>query len=809
MLNALKEELGFGKTLGRETPMSKHIPYRRHITDSVVNLSNGNLCLVIKMDGLFFQTVDQSNLNMRHGILNNMMRSLGSSRFTLWSTIIRREVFPTVEGTYDEDFNSILNDRYMKQLHDKRTFVNELYLTVVLSPLSGALGIGETLSKVNRMIGGRKEIMAHTIKKAKELEEIGYNLEKELGQYGAKTLGIKRCKDGNPYSELCSFFDCIVNLGSPRDMRLPKMDIAKYIGRDRLHFSKRSIQSQGSVEDDNRFGALLSIKEYPTFTGPGILNDLLTVNHEFILTQSFAISDKPIAQERITRLQRQISNSDEAGTQVETDINGALGAMMNQEVVFGFHHFSLMPVVRDYKSLDRAISEMGAVLNDMNINWLREDLNMEALFWAQLPGNKGYIARDGMVSSSNFVGFASNHNFAVGQKHNLHWGTPICVLETTSQTPYYFNFHDRDIGHFLVTGPTGSGKTVVMTFLLSQAFRVNPKPKAVFFDKDRGAEIFIRAIGGSYEALDPNKEAGFNFLQIENNQANREFILRLLQTMLRKKIDDRFTQSEEKILSNAITTIMNEPESDRSLYQFRTLLQGQSKANDDDLYSRLTPWVEGDKAWLFNAERDVLTLSDHRCFGFDMTSILDNEDVRTPALMYLFHRLDELLTGDPVMMFMDEGWKLLSDPAFSAFIVDKLKTIRKLNGIVGFGTQSAGDIVKSPASHTLIEQAAVNIHFPNSKADTESYIEKFNLSVKEYNFVKKTAPESRRFLIKRGLESVVASVDLSTMPDLLKVLSGRKETVDEMTSLIEKHGNDPAVWLPIFCGWEAEDETAY
>jgi type IV secretion system protein VirB4 len=170
--------------------------------------------------------------------------------------------------------------------------------------------------------------------------------------------------------------------------------------------------------------------------------------------------------------------------------------------------------------------------------------------------------------------------------------------------------------------------------------------------------------------------------------------------------------------------------------------------------------------------------------------------------MYLFHRLDELLTGEPVMMFMDEGWKLLSDPAFANYIVDKLKTIRKLNGIVGFGTQSAADIAKSPQSNTLIEQSSVNLHFPNARADEDSYMRRFGLTRKEFEIVKRTPPESRRFLIKRGNESVVAKLDLGTMPDLVKVLSGRKETVEELTRLREQYGDNPEVWLPIFCGWE-------
>ena len=229
---------------------------------------------------------------------------------------------------------------------------------------------------------------------------------------------------------------------------------------------------------------------------------------------------------------------------------------------------------------------------------------------------------------------------------------------------------------------------------------------------------------------------------------------------------------------------------------------GRSRADANDLQSRLRPWFEGEKAWLFNAQHDVLSFSGRRIFGFDMTHILDNQEVRTPALMYLYHRLDELLTGDPVLIFMDEGWKLLQDATFSDYIVDKMKTIRKLNGIVGFGTQSAADIARAPQSHTLIEQSATNIHFPNPRADEESYIRRFGLTAKEFNFIRNTPPERRTFLIKHGNDSVIARLDLSAMPDIVKVLSGRKETVEACAALRARLGEDPAAWLPEFCGWE-------
>ncbi|MER8563248.1 VirB4 family type IV secretion/conjugal transfer ATPase [Mesorhizobium sp. M0578] len=800
MLKVVTDELGFGKAAQNERPMSTHIPYLRHVSDTVIGLENGALISVIKLDGLFFQTEDQATLNMRSVVQNTMIRALGSSRFSLWSTVIRREVETEIGGAFDDPFCDLLNKRYMEQLRHKRMFTNEIYLTIVRSGMRGALGIGDTLKRIlnNASSDGRSQQSREDVT---ELEELVTNITRELEKYGARALGIVR-RDGEPYSEPCEFFNTILTCGVPRKMRLPRMGISNYVGTSRLHFGKRTMQAQAAVDEDSRFGALLSVKEYPPFTGPGMLDGLLQVNHEFILTQSFTIADKPIAQERITRLQRQIQASDEAGSSVEHDIDFAVNSLMNQEAVFGFHHLTLLCLSRDLEGVSKAVSELGACLTDMNINWLREDMNLEAAFWAQLPGNHSYIARKALLSSGNFAGLSSMHNFATGQSDGAHWGLPITILETTSQTPYWFNFHQRDIGHFLVTGPTGSGKTVGLTFLLAQAMRINPAPKAVFFDKDRGAEIFIRAVGGIYEVLSPETPTGFNPLQLENTGPNREFLLRLLKAMLRANDRRDFSQEDDDTLEKALARLMQEPAAERNLVNLSTLLVGRSRADANDLHARLRPWIDGEKAWLFNAQHDVLSFSGHRVFGFDMTNILANEELRTPALMYLYHRLDELLNGDPVMFFMDEGWQLLQDETFSAFIVDKMKTIRKLNGIVGFGTQSAADIAKARASHTLIEQSATNIHFPNPRADEESYITRFGLTVKEFNFIKNTPPEKRTFLVKHGNDSVIARLDLSSMPDMVKVLSGRKKTIEECAALREQYGDEPQKWLAEFCRWE-------
>lgn len=802
MLNGIAQELGFCRERRRERAMATHIPYMRHLADTVIGLQSGAILSVIKLDGLFFQTQDQAELNMRAGVHNTMMRALGSSRYSLWATIVRSQVQPQIDGSFRDPFCQFLDERYMAQLRAKHMFANDLYLTIVRSNMRGALGAIETVSRLFDRASGRRQLAEQRLdERINELEELVGNIVRELQSYGARPLGIARHAD-EPYSEPCAFFNTLLTCRPSRPMRLPRMGIRNFIGTSRLHFSKRTMLAQAAVEADNRFGAMLAIKEYPPFSAPGMLDGLLQMNHEFILTQSFSLADKPIAQERISRLQRQIRASDESGSTVETDIDFALDSLVNQEAVFGFHHFSLLCLSHNLEDLDKAVAELGSCLTEMNINWLREDLNLEASFWAQLPGNHAYIARSAMLSSANFSGLSPMHNFATGKKTGTHWGRPICILETTSQAPYYFNFHQQDVGHFLVTGPTGSGKTVALTFLLAQALRIRPEPRAVFFDKDRGAEILVRAVGGAYEVLQPGVPTGFNPLQLENTPANRVFLVRLLKSMLQPADGTGFTQEDDDTLERAVGRICGEPTEQRTLANLSGLLMGRTRADANDLQSRLKPWFEGENAWLFNADRDVLSFSNRNVFGFDMTHILDNQEVRSPVLMYLYHRIDELLTGDPVMIFMDEGWKLLQDPVFSQYIVDKMKTIRKMNGIVGFGTQSAADIACAPQSHTLIEQSATNIHFPNPRADKESYIGRFGLTAKEYDFIRNTPPERRSFLVKQGKDSAIARLDLSAMPDFVKVLSGRKDTVEACAALRARLGEDPVAWLPEFCGWE-------
>ena len=180
-----------------------------------------------------------------------------------------------------------------------------------------------------------------------------------------------------------------------------------------------------------------------------------------------------------------------------------------------------------------------------------------------------------------------------------------------------------------------------------------------------------------------------------------------------------------------------------------------------------------------------------------MTVLLDDPVLRTPAMMYLFHRVEERLDGSPAIIVVDEGWKALDDDVFVRRIKDWEKTIRKRNGIVGFATQSAQDALESRIASAIVEQAATQIFMINPKARAEDYVGGFGLTPHEFDLVRSLPDSSHCFLIKSGGESVVARLDLSGEQDLLTILSGRERTVRLLDQIRAEVGDDPADWMTI------------
>ena len=581
--------------------------------------------------------------------------------------------------------------------------------------------------------------------------------------------------------------------GEMRPVRKPAddVDVGYMLPYRRVSFGLDAIEMRGSGSPD--FAAVLGLKDYPEATSPGLLDSLLRLPFEMVVSESYAPTERQTARERMDLAIRRLKSADEEAAAERADMLAARDALGNGAVGFGDHHLTVMVKERDLGRLDDAMAACAAALADTGAIAVREDTNLEPAFWGQFPGNESYLVRRALISSANMASFGSMHGFALGQAQGNHWGEAVTLLETTSATPFFFNFHHGDLGNFSVIGPSGSGKTVVMNFLAAQAQKFSPR--TILFDKDRGAELFVRGIGGRYDSIRAGEPTGFNPLALPDTAGNKAFLRDWLGVLLKAEGPE-----EEQTIAAAVDATYANDASLRRLRHFKELLSGSRRPQPGDLADRLGAWIgEGEHAWMFDNPEDRLDLT-ARVLGFDMTALLENPRLRTPTMMYLFHRIEERLDGKPTMILIDEGWKALDDEVFAARIRDWLKTLRKRNALVGFATQSARDALESRISTALVEQTATMVFMPNSRARPEDYCDGFGLTEHELALIRTLPAHSRCFLVRQPDASVVVRLDLSGAPEVLTLLSGRESSVRRLDLLREALGDAPREWFPALTG---------
>ncbi|MBX9576104.1 MAG: VirB4 family type IV secretion/conjugal transfer ATPase [Caulobacteraceae bacterium] len=741
----LLPSLNHGDAVAREQPAGLHLPYGRHVDDHTIETRDGLLMQTIRLRGLLFETADTAELNYRKSLRDAMLRAVGTSRFAMYHHVVRRRARLDFRTPYPDAFSQVLAERWADRLDEKSLFVNDLYLTLIRRPLQGRLGL---LDRAREMITGARADRAASL--AHDLGQLSSGrdaLMAALGDYAPALLGVRETPAG-VRSEPLEFLSGLFH-GDDRPVLLPLQDLGAHIPRRRVSFGQNAVEMAPSGPDPRSFRAVVSIKDYPAFSAPGMFDDLLRLPLELTITQSFAFVERQAALDRMNLALRRMRSAEDEALSLRAELTQAKDDVAAGRAGFGEHHMTVAVSGETLEEVDKGVAEVVATLADLGVVAVREDIALEPAFWAQFPANFRYIARRGLVSTNNFAGLASSHNFPTGSPSGNHWGDAVTLFETTAAGPYFFNFHQGDLGNFTVIGPSGSGKTVVLNFLLAQARKL--KPRVAFFDKDRGAELFIRAVGGRYDQLRPGQPSGLNPLQLPDTAANRGFLVDWL-TQLAGGVD---VEDAERI-RDAVRANYDQPSEFRRLRHVVELFRGDRRPKAGDLWSRLRPWWgDGERAWLFDNPLDLTDLG-AETVGFDMTVLLDDPVLRTPAMMYLFHRVEERLDGTPAIVVVDEGWKALDDDVFVRRIKDWEKTIRKRNGIVGFATQSAQDALESRIASAIVEQAATQIFMVNPKGRAEDYVDGFGLTPHEFDLVRSLPDSSHCFLIKRGGESVLA-----------------------------------------------------
>jgi type IV secretion system protein VirB4 len=800
--------------MNREIFGATNIPYTAHVHEHVVKTKAGDYVQAFRLAGASFQSADDADINNWHERLNILMRNIASDQVALWTHIVRRRENVYPRGYCPPGFAREVDEHYRERVTGETLMVNELYVSVVFRPQAGLVQ-GAALKLLSR---SHPENEAQAFRDALDsCAKLRAQLLASLDRYEPELLGIYE-NAGRQFSSLLEYFGVLLN-GEWRPVPLPRASISEVLLTTRPFFGSEALEYRSPTH--TRLGAFLGIKEYPTPTSAGMFNGLLTAPYSFVLTQSFAFLPKSTAQRVLSSQYSRMRNAQDLAVSQAEQLKDALDQLTSNEFVMGDHHLTLQVLADPYLGMKEAetrgrfkhlldhLSHARAVLAETGMVVAREDLALEAGFWAQLPANFAFRSRKAPVTSRNFIGMSPFHNFPIGRAAGNHWGDALTMLITNARSPYYFSLHAsdphaedggsrKDIGHTSVIGPTGSGKTVLIGFLVCMLTKVNTTQ--VLFDKDCGLEILVRALGGRYLPLKNGIPTGMNPLQLEGTPSNLEFLKIWLRRLV-ARADRPFTVREEADLDLALHGTLKLPLSARRLSR---LLEFLDPTDPEGMHARLRRWCaseQGDYAWVFDNREDSVAplVASSALMGFDVTDFLDNPVTGAPVTMYLFQIVRQLLDGRRLVVWMDEFSKLLSDPSFEGFAKDGLKTWRKLEGVAAFATQSPSDVLASPIARTLVEQTPTKIFFPNDKATEEDYVRGFGLTFQEYLLLKEgLEPGSRMFLIKQGHHSVVCELNLRGFEYELTVISGRIANIDVMNRIIAEVGQDPAVWLPRF-----------
>ena len=779
------------RAIANDKVMSSRIPYARFVDPGTIATKNGDLVKVFRLAGLPFETMDERGIETARNLLATFYAQNGDERTGFYLHTIRRRVRPDDLPDYGNaaGFAGYVAHIRHHEMARASLFHIEHYLTVVRRPAMLERA-GNVVPFLTRRKASEDEWLARRHETMRALENITLGVSQLLGRYDPQPMRL----DASERPELLSFLSLLAN-GVWSPVGAAEKNLDTLIPTHRSVFRGETIELRGAAPEDTRYAAMVALKGYAEETWSGCLNAMLGANAEFIATQSFTPKELTATLDRIKWAQRTMEVGGDEAQSLSHALVAASDDVSAGREIYGDHHLSIAVLADEEGELANSVSGMSAVLTAANLRPVREDVALEALWWAQMPGNEPYRIRKAMISSSNFADFGSAHNHVQGHRQNLRWKEPVALLETTSGTPYWFSFHAPGAnanGSTAIFGPSGAGKTALVNYLVTSAMLLPQPPRIYYFDKDRGAEAVIRALGGEYTTLRPDTDVGFNPFRTAIDERGVAW----LREWIAARVGGTLTPLQDEAI---VAAVRENAQADPDLQRFQHFAQLFNAVDDSGAISAaLSDWhASGARSWLFDAEEDGLDLRPNLC-GFDMTALLADEKSAESFVDYLFYRLDRALEdGVPTIICLDEAWRLLRSGRFALQIEDWLKTIRKKDGLVVFITQEPEDAARSEIAPAIIGSTATKIYFPNETADEATYRDTFGLTAREFDLVRDTPRERRSFLVKQGVTAAFVRFDLSSAPEVLKVLSGSAESLRELDAL---RADDAKGWLRPFMG---------
>ena len=533
---------------------------------------------------------------------------------------------------------------------------------------------------------------------------------------------------------------------------------------------------------------VLTVSGFPSVTTPGLLDALNDLGFSYRWMTRWIPLDKHEATHQLTKLRRHwfskrksiaavlrevMFNRDTALVDPDAeakaeDADAALEELGTDDVAYGYVTATLVVAYTDPGRADQMLLAVERIVNGCGFVTIRETLNAVEAWLGALPGNPYANVRQPIVHTLNLVHLMPVSAVWAGPDGNAHLNAPpLMIAETRGATPFRLDLHVGDVGHTLIAGPTGAGKSVLLATLALQ-FRRFIGAQVILFDKGRSACAAVLAMNGT--ALDLALDGDVAFQPLSRIDQPGELAV-ALDWVIGLLANERvaITPDVKDTVWTALQSLSTAPVSERTLTGLAVLIQS------NPLSQALRPYtLEGPYGRLLDGAQDTLTLAD--VMHFEMDGLMHHKHLVLPVLTYLFHRLEARFDGRPTLLILDEAWVFLDDPLFAARIREWLKTLRKKNVAVVFATQSLADIERSSIAPAILESCPTRIFLPHDRAiepQSRATYERFGLNDQQIQIIARATPKqdyyaqtargNRRFEL--GLGPIALAFAATSSPD--------------------------------------------
>lgn len=741
---------------------SDYVPYACLYDDHTILTKNGELLQTIKITGLSRELLGSDAEDLREVLRTAVKNHIPNDSFAIWLHTIRREQDVMAGGIFSNDFANRMNSAWATQNRFHKQYINEVYISIAIE--------GQDARITNPAVFVRGLIPKLDVKWrfdyieniSERLNEVVEKLLTDLEPYGAKRMGIYE-EQGVFYSEQLRFLEQLINLVD-RPMPVAMEDLSTYLTSGDVTFSYNAMEVR-TAEGRRRFGSILTLKEYKEASLKAI-DKFLLLPMEFIVSQCISFVNPEVA---YTRYQKQKHYFEIGGvpdlaksSEVDRILNGSRGKPND----FGEQQISIFLLADSVKQLEFNVRSSAKFLGDHALVTVREDLKFEECYWALLPGNFIFVNRMAPTDTLHVGGFANLSNYPVGSRKNETWGEAVTTFHTANGTPYFFSFHHGKSGHTTMFGPAGSGKSVLMHFLLTQATKFSPQ--VFYFDSYGSAGNLIKTLGGKNMDVSVKTEHPlFNIFWLENTDNNKAFLQKLYGVMARAA-GGSLAAEDKQALSAATEKLYQLAPQERHLSSFIRLLMESSPTSAQ----ALSAWFStGRFAAFFGNEKSTSELA--RLQSFAIPSLQEEPLVFAAVMSYLLQLITSTRTQEPTIFIFNDAWETLKMSHVAEHIDSWLAFLTEHNTMCILSTEDVASAAMEPITAKMMGMIATQFFLPDSDRDPV-YQSVFGLNDIEYAYLDAMDADQRHFMLKQGGTSIVAELNLQKMGEFLDVLAGKK-----------------------------------